>query len=308
MEIGNGKENEMVSETEVVAKVLQFAKLELKYLNPNVQQVYFSQQLQSDNLKLVELNTSVIQHVENGGKLIIKGNDTDNCVLCTDDKTFEVKDTEISNSLLLVPELKVVVERDTYSGDLSLDRADVAAVSYNYLELRPIRPKVNSLTALLSLSIYDGPEHEENVMEKYTLDDLLSTIAASDQEILESLKNINVVELDGFMRLVDFDYLSRVIGSVTSLLDEHSWQFDSFSRKKTFEDLDSIYPKAVVDYVLNSYGSANSRESADNWSLNEDKVSKSLLKTLSIHFTVNIIRQMDIRAKEIMMPKDWGNG
>jgi len=41
MEIGNGKENEMVSETEVVAKVLQFAKLELKYLNPNVQQVIF---------------------------------------------------------------------------------------------------------------------------------------------------------------------------------------------------------------------------------------------------------------------------
>ena len=279
-EIVNDKENVVLTEAEVVEKVLQFAKLELKYLNPNVQQVYFDQQLQNDDLKLVELNQAVTTHVENGGKLIIKGNDTDNCVMCTEDQTFEVKDTEISNSLLLVPGLNAECERETYSGELSLRRSEVAAVSHNYLELRPIRPKMNAITALLSPSTYEGPEYEENVRDKFTMDDLLQTIAASDLESHEYLKSMNIVELDGFVRLIDFDYLSRVIGSVTALLDENSWHFDSFSRKETLEVLKSLYPAALLDFVLKSYGAPQSEECGDMWSLSEDKVRSDICKHL----------------------------
>lgn len=275
------KENESETDASVVSKVLQFAKLQLKYLNPNVQQIYFSQELQNDDLKLVELNPSVLKHVENGGKLVIKGNDSENCVMCTDDLTYEVKDTEISNALLLIPGLKSDLPSDKYEGDLKLSKAEVVAVSHAYLELRPIKPKLNRIAELLNQSIYDGPEHEENIANKITMVELLSGVAASSSEIKHAISTMDVVEIDGYIRLIDFDYLSRVIGSITALLEEHSLHSDEFSRKQTLEVLQTIYPTQIIDFVLHAYGAAKSESSTDIWSLDEDKVS-SLTKTLGV--------------------------
>lgn len=272
----------VANEEAAVAKILQFAKLELNCLSPNVQQINFAKALQADEIKLLELNKDVEHYVENGGKLILKGNATENCVLCTDNKTFEVKDTEISNALLLTRgvHLDQLTTPASSHNALILSDNEVSCVCHSYLELRPIKPKINSLLALLESSIYEGPEAEENSVRRLTQDAISAEIMASDEEIQAALSRLNAMELDGYVRLIDFDYLSRVIGSITALIEENSWDFTNFSRNETLKTLSTLYRAEIVDHVLKSYGSITQGgdSTADGWCLNEDKVRERCFK------------------------------
>jgi sister chromatid cohesion protein DCC1 len=45
---------------------------------------------------------------------VIRGDKNDNAVLCTSDKTFDLKDTETSNSLLIMKSLKFPKDVEKY--------------------------------------------------------------------------------------------------------------------------------------------------------------------------------------------------
>lgn len=273
-ETAHNGEGGVISDVENISKILKFAKLDEKSLKPCVQQVYFSESLMTDNFRLVELNKDTLDHINNGGKLVFKGNSTDNCVLCTGDKTYEVKEAEISNSLLLVDGL-MTDPSDSGDGSLSIKQVSIGATSSSYLELKLVKPKLNIINDLLSLSKYDGPENEHKISEKKTWNDLISDVSASEKELTAALKELNVIELDGFIRIVDFDYLSRILSSIVALIEENSWHFEEFSKTETLRVLADLYPEPIIDHILSSYGCAKTPESPENWSLLEDKVSHS---------------------------------
>ena len=64
-------------------------------------------------------------------RLIFRGSDNEKAVLCSDDKTYEVKEAETSNSLLLVPSLKLPEELpQTNQGDMIVDDKNVGSRFY----------------------------------------------------------------------------------------------------------------------------------------------------------------------------------
>lgn len=67
-------------------------------------------------MKLLELDEHILEQVVEGQKLYFKGAINEKAVLCTDERTYEIKCAEISNSLLLVPDLKFA--KDTNSSPL----------------------------------------------------------------------------------------------------------------------------------------------------------------------------------------------
>ena len=57
---------------------------------------------------------------------IFKGGENDKAVLCTDDKTYEVKEAETSNSLVLIPNLKFPEElKQTNENEMMIDHKTV---------------------------------------------------------------------------------------------------------------------------------------------------------------------------------------
>lgn len=60
-------------------------------------------------------------------RVVFRGAREDKAVLCTDDKTFEVKEAETSNSLLLIPTLKLAEEcsEDSSENDRPLEDKEV---------------------------------------------------------------------------------------------------------------------------------------------------------------------------------------
>lgn len=69
----------------------------------STKEIIYSQHFDQRNLRLIELPKHVLQYIENGGHLEIKGKDDGkDTVVCTDSMTFDIKKVENSNTLYLV--------------------------------------------------------------------------------------------------------------------------------------------------------------------------------------------------------------
>ena len=172
---------------EDVKLIVKHAKLDERNLTKITQALYFpSASTVVDNLKLLELDAHMMTQIREGQTLHLKGGLNEKVVLCTDEKTYDVKAAEISNSLLLVPDLKfgaatstsplkspragtanTSLERslnDSADDDLELGREleqrKVLAIFHEYLECREIKPRFRKLGDLLQLTRFSGPENE----------------------------------------------------------------------------------------------------------------------------------------------------
>lgn len=137
--------------------------------------------------------------------LIIKGLPEDEAVLCTESKTYIVRQVNTSNSIVLL-------DRHERQG-----RHYVHDDVSNTIELLPCLARLGRLDDLLRESSYSGQENEEELMKSktfYTLEDLLSTVQASKQELLTGLEKRGAFLHQSHYRLFDKDYLFRLFDSL----------------------------------------------------------------------------------------------
>ena len=91
---------------ESVDKVVVHAKLDPADLLPQSQTLYFADELlDQDSVRLMEVDKHLADALEAGQTLVLRGREDDGAVLCTQDKTYDVKEAETSNSLLVLDDL-----------------------------------------------------------------------------------------------------------------------------------------------------------------------------------------------------------
>lgn len=214
--------------------MLTYAKLESHKLTPITQTLYYpDSEINSGDYKLLELNPDVLSQIEQGQVLSFKGGLSEKIVLCTDNKTYDVKEAEISNSLLLIPDLKSAqqtsasplkspknnmsnksldnsVEDDDMDQNKSrrLERRPVLKIFHEYLECREINPRFRKLNDLLQLTRYFGPENEYCIDRNllFTYQQLLNTVQCSRAEFSKGLQEYRVIEVEGRMRILEYEY------------------------------------------------------------------------------------------------------
>lgn len=155
----------------------------------------------------------------------------------------------------------------------------VVGFAHHYFELRPCRPKLRRLKKLLEENRYDGPlyEDDENHQgKKYTYNELLDVVQASECEIKAELHNLQACNINGYWRLLSFDYDSSVLSQIIQLIDENSWTPDYVPVKETLDTLENLYPRNILQHCLDCYGDRKSMETEQGeeivYSLQEDKV------------------------------------
>ena len=85
-----------------VESVIELAKLDTSDLLPATQVVQFSDQLIDQGaIKILEVPCSLADQLVKGETLTVRGDANDSSVLCSNDRTFDLKEAETSNSLLL---------------------------------------------------------------------------------------------------------------------------------------------------------------------------------------------------------------
>ena len=120
---------------------------------------------------------------------MLRGSSDDGAVLCTQNATFSVKEAETSNSLLLVPSLALPTTLEK-TGKRSLVTNTVEGVFYKYMEVLPAQPTTKRLHSVLREKSYKGGNSDQE--HGWSLSELLDTVQASEEEILEGQFDVEV--------------------------------------------------------------------------------------------------------------------
>ncbi|KAF8897615.1 sister chromatid cohesion protein Dcc1 [Infundibulicybe gibba] len=174
--------------------------------------------IDTGSYKLLELPSDLYKLVESAItdsrslSLCIKGEQGDDAVLCTHDKTYAMREVVLSNSVLMVTpadghetDTAAVVVRDT-----------VSAV----MELTPAVPRMEKLAAMLRGRLYDDGEDEaeESETQGVRFDTVKAIIQASDAELDAGLCERRVLILNGELRPLAPEYLHTILTLLLTLL------------------------------------------------------------------------------------------
>eukprot|EP00794_Sanderia_malayensis_P004537 gene4537-5134_t len=207
-----------------------------------VQTLYFSANLGDSEFKLLELSNDVLESLKENESVVIRGDESEEAVLCTETETFEVKAADTSNLLTLIPDLKTPKSAD-FESELDIHKINIVQNLFSYFELKKIRPRLQKLKYLLEKTKYAGPENEEQHLgQTLMLEDLQELVQASNEEIKENLTNIGAFEIKGYWRLLDIAYKEKAFAQILKLLDEESWKYWEIPLHTTCDILEELYP------------------------------------------------------------------
>ncbi|NXX87660.1 DCC1 protein, partial [Centropus bengalensis] len=269
----------MRSRAEVDA-TLQTAKLNPEELLPVVQCLSFGPQTGPAECCLLQLEPGLCAELEAGRSLVIRGEKDEQVVLCSKDKTYEMKIADTSNMLLFIPGCKTPEELNADQASCNIIHSEIAGFSNNYWELRRCRPKLKKLRKLLMEDPYEGPDSQKNktsTFSKYTTEDLLSLVQASEEEILHHLQAIDACKIEGYWRIIEFDYQMKLLNHVTQLIDSESWSLSQVPLRTCLEELGPLEPKEMIEHILLSYGRKYLDDAGEVYfEMREDKVCRAL--------------------------------
>ncbi|XP_071251880.1 sister chromatid cohesion protein DCC1 isoform X1 [Salvelinus alpinus] len=269
---------------EEVQATIQIAKLKENDLQNTIHCLTFGESVSSGDYCLMELDDTLCKHIEAGKSLVIRGDLDERAVLCSEDKTYDLKIADTSNLLLLVPGCLTPDQLTTDNQASSqLVHAQIWGFSNSYWELRKRHPKLKKLKKLLMENPYEGPgvSGQEDVPEgKYTMGDLLERIQASEEELEAQLQTIHACEVNSYWRLLDFDYEMRLLGHITQLVDSESWSFSKVPLRVSLEELGRLEPQEMIEHSLNCYGRRYTDNDEVFFALNEDKVCRATAQML----------------------------
>lgn len=238
-------------------------------------------------------------------------------VLCTNDQTYEVKEAGISNSLLLIPDLKLgqstsksplkspknranssmdrsqnestgsIEDEDLHdpSAERQQERRVVKKVFHEYFECREVKPKFRKLGELLQLTRYSGPENEYCIDRSllFTFNQLLNTTQCSRYEFENGLKKFRAFEFEGRMRVFDIEYEYRLLSLLLGVVTENSWPIDAIDRDETLNAIsETIAPAPMVQAMFDMYTfpSQQSTSSRNLYTYREDVVCRTIAQNV----------------------------
>ncbi|XP_060099252.1 sister chromatid cohesion protein DCC1 [Heteronotia binoei] len=262
---------------EEVEATLQVAKLDPAELLPAAQCLSFSAQADAADCFLLQLEPELCADLEAGRSLIIRGDKDEHAVLCSKDKTYDMKVADTSNMLLFIPTCETP-EQLGADQPPSVIYTQIAGFSNNYWEVRRCRPKLKKLKKLLMENPYEGPDEEKEktlTNPKYTTDDLLDQIQASEEEIMQQLEVLKACEVEGYWRILDFDYEMKLLNHVTQLIYTESWTFSKVPLSICLQELEPLEPKEMIEHILRSYGRQIIDEGEIFFEMNEEKICRA---------------------------------
>ncbi|XP_053569176.1 sister chromatid cohesion protein DCC1 [Bombina bombina] len=268
---------------EEVEATLHVAKLELCDLRRTAQCLRFSDTFTSGEYSLMELDDTMCREIETGSSLVIRGDKDDHAVLCSQDKTYDLKIADTSNLLLFIPDCKTADQLPPDQGSTLVVNCEISGLSNHYWELRKCRPKLKKLKKLLMDNTYDGPENDlepEQNNSLYTTEDLLDQIQASKKELINHLKRIHACSIKGFWRLLDFDYEMKLLNHIMQLIDSESWSFSKVPLTVCLQELKCLEPEEMIEHCLVCYGKTFTDNDEVYFAMDEDKICRATAQML----------------------------
>jgi hypothetical protein len=146
-----------------------------------------------------------------------------------------------------------------------------------YLQLKPIRPRIDNLYHILQLSMFYGQTAETSSRTQelvhsnfYTKETLQQDVQASSKELSTALSGLGVVELNGFLRMLAPAAVLEAKKAIFDTIIEHDLPLDAVDEQSLRGKMQNI-DVVILRHVLHTIG----HTIADNstiWSLDRNKI------------------------------------
>ena len=262
------------------------SKLLIESSQDRANSVTFSTGFAKRDFRLIEVNEEILKSINIGQNIRIIGERKREAVLCTQSKTYSIKKVETSNTILLIPP----------STD---NNFSVSGICSDYYELKPIFGKVELLQDILKPSEYKGmteeisnPPTPDNL---FTLLQLRQNIQASITELDAALAKLNVVEINGFIRLLSRSAVIEYAEALFIQLIENEWPLDNLDEELCMRGMPKDTDVIILRRVLSSLGDQVQQDGSHSacWKLYKDRV-------LRLSAQVVFTRQSTSNSKEIV--------
>ncbi|KAL5965785.1 Sister chromatid cohesion protein DCC1 [Taenia solium] len=258
------------SESDVL-ELLEYVSSDTQSFLKSAQLVTFSDNPFDQDTHLLEITPALADQLLHSNEFTanIKSEDS-NCgdsaaFLCNTTTTKRFMEVETSNSLLLVPDLKIPtipLDRFWSVGESRVTKCTVASIKSVCLELLPTRaPSLRKLKRRLLPAAFAGHIEESDVEnaevdEFSTFEELCLSVPCSKVELLYAMDRLNVFLWKGRCRLFQLDYLSRVLQAIFDMADELSlnWSQTGFTDPQgVITRLEGLYPSSVLHQVFQRF-------------------------------------------------------
>lgn len=260
---------------------INLARLEESEISPVLQSLTLQEG--QDDICLLQLNSEILSNITEGQVLTIRGDAEDSAVLCTKGSTYEMKEAETSNSLLLLPDMLWPESCD--SGEMKVVKKTVNGVFHNYYELRAFQPNFKKLRSLLERKPYQGKEYEDpqDLRNKFTFETLLDTIQSSEEELKTELTRTQTCIINGYVRVLDFDYKFNVFSIILDVIESKSIPLDKIQKEPIIEALADLEPKEILEECFSWFAEETDQTDENGHkllALKEDSVCKLYAEVL----------------------------
>ncbi|KAK2577012.1 hypothetical protein KPH14_011974 [Odynerus spinipes] len=311
----DSKSTNYVRTVEHVQETLKLAAIDESNLTGISQILYPTEDTYSDHsIKLLELDEQLLEIVNKGDCLAFKGRKDECAVLCTKNQTYEIKEAETSNSLLLISDLSLGPEtKNPERSNRLVKRCCVKGIFHTYYEVLECKPHVDKILAILEPSCYNGKEYESTVdlTTLYDWDKLQNEVQASEDELKQALSDHLVVTIDGYLRLVSFEAEARYVTYMLDLFNDYSWEIDEVDKETTCDSLKELIPESLFQALFDRYTILSEKVKEDSTPLyryNEEKICKLLAKVLISALPTNkyedFMESWKIGVPEKITPKE----
>jgi len=260
--------DEVQHDEETIFNRASFAKLKQSELQLPSVSIQFGTHVDNSNLRLLELNKDLLEKIENGQDLFIRGDVDDSVVICTNDTTYDVKLCQTSNQLLVIPDSITPKQENSQQ---TIKRASIKARATDYLEPKPILPKIDKLHQLLPIvSVERVSSLDEIENQGISTLELLELVQASETELFNALSRMSALNLKSKWKIIQ--ELDDIIQQIARAIDDESLNLEKVNFDELVEIINSaetLYPDWSIKHALKQISDCNED---NNYKVNVDKL------------------------------------
>ncbi|KAK9794336.1 hypothetical protein WJX73_004181 [Symbiochloris irregularis] len=264
------------------------------------------------DLLLLEVDDKLLEEITDI-TVTIKGERDGEAVLCTQDKTYALKQVETTNTVLLVegraegnsqaptpakgagPNNNGLLSQIQQNAKADAnEKVTAVALCASHLELQQTAPQFAPVHKMLQAHAYgreDESEHmdadgdadmaEGRSREPPSFQDLLDDCQASSSELQEELDRCGAVQLDGLWRAMDGEYVAMLTDMLLLTVQQHGWSLTDVPEAGMCEALGADgYDGRLVRHCLSRLGKPCSSTEEPAWHLGNEQVCMHVARKL----------------------------
>lgn len=206
-------------------------------------EISFAENYNDSNLILIEMPSHILDEINTSdGEIYIKGEDKS--FLCTKSKSYEIRYSETSNTLLITkPSKKISNSMILETTSENSNNIDIIQTLSHTLDLSEILPKRNFIIKQIKKSgefqydlLSSGESNKDTMKSPVSINDIFSKSPLSIKDIQTYLRYFNTFSIEGNVYVFELKFIFEILKDMIFVLSKEEIDHSSFTLAEIYEN------------------------------------------------------------------------